>query len=91
MSYEQTMDTVHLAARLRMEAMQLRDHRIGWAATTMELAATRICDLEKVLHELHGLTKAEDPVEVGCHCTSTDEGEVRCVWCKAKDLLAKHM
>lgn len=91
MGCEQTMDTIHLAARLRVEALQLRDHRIGWAATTMELAASRICALERMLHDLHKLTKAEDPVEVGCHCTSTDEGEIQCVWCKAEDLLAKHM
>lgn len=91
MGYEQTMDTVHICARLRVEAMQLQDHRIGWAATTMEHAANRIQDLESVLHDLHKLTKADDPVTVGCHCTSTDEGEVQCVWCRAKDLLAKHM
>lgn len=87
MGYEQVMNDVHIAARLRVEAMQLRDHRIGWAATTMEMAATRICDLEKVLHELYQFTKSEDPVEVGCHCTDTGEGELQCAWCKAKDLL----
>lgn len=91
MSYEQTMDGVHLAARLRVEAMQLQDHRIGWAATTMNLAANRICALETMLHDLHKLTEEDTPVTVGCHCTSTDEGDVQCVWCKTKDLLAKHM
>lgn len=42
-------DGIHLAAQLRVDAMQLRDHRIEWAARCMESAADRICALEDAL------------------------------------------
>lgn len=39
------------------------------------------------LRGLVSLLDEADPVEVGCHCTSIDDMEVRCVWCTAKDAL----
>ena len=47
----------HISAILRIDAMQLRDHGIRWAATTMEQAAAHIDALEKLLME------AEEPKE----------------------------
>lgn len=46
-SYDQAIDGIHIAARLRVEAMQLDDSRIRWAARTMNKAADHICDLEE--------------------------------------------
>lgn len=42
-------DRIHISAQLRVDAMQLRDNRIGWAAATMETAADRIDMLERML------------------------------------------
>ena len=37
---------IHVSAELRISAIQLRDHRIGWAADVMERAAKHIDALE---------------------------------------------
>lgn len=42
-------DGIHISAQLRIDAMQLRQHRIDWAAETMERAADRIDKLEDLL------------------------------------------
>lgn len=45
-------DGIHISAQLRIDAMQLQAHRIGWAAKTMETAANRIDELEDKLQKL---------------------------------------
>lgn len=40
---------IHICAQLRIEAQQLRDNRIPWAAATMEQAANHIEALEKAV------------------------------------------
>jgi hypothetical protein len=50
---------------------------------------SRISELETVLGKLVDLLECDDPIEVGCHCTQTDEHPIQCVWCEAKDLLEK--
>jgi hypothetical protein len=44
---------------------------------------------KRIIEDLHSLTKAEDPVEVGCYCIDpgTGDGEIRCGWCLAGDIL----
>lgn len=42
-------DGIHLSAQLRVDAMQLEAHRIGWAAATMNRAAARIDELENMV------------------------------------------
>lgn len=42
-------DGIHICAQLRIDAMQLRNHRIEWAANTMEKAALDIEALEKTI------------------------------------------
>ncbi len=42
-------DGIHISAQLRVDAMQLRAHRIEWAAQSMESAAERIDALEDLL------------------------------------------
>lgn len=44
-------DGIHISAQLRVDAMQLRAHGIGWAAECMEKAAARIDELEDKLHQ----------------------------------------
>lgn len=39
-------DGIHISVQLRVDAMQLRSHRIEWAAQCMERAADRIDELE---------------------------------------------
>lgn len=45
-------DGIHISAQLRIDAMQLERHRIAWAARTMNTAAERIDELEKMIVEL---------------------------------------
>ncbi len=42
-----------------------------------------------IIEELVSLTECEDPVEVGCHCTDSGEYIVKCVWCRAKDIISE--
>lgn len=49
----------------------------------------RIVKVENTLRRFVSLKNfpESDPFEVGCYCTSTDEGELRCAWCLAEDLV----
>ncbi len=42
-------DGIHISAQLRVDAVQLRSYRIGWASDSMERAAKHIDALEDLL------------------------------------------
>jgi hypothetical protein len=46
-----------------------------------EAGQERIKQLEDALRGLLELMDSEDPVEVGCHCTDSGDGPVKCAWC----------
>jgi hypothetical protein len=55
-----------------------------------DIAALHEAEVKKwrdILEELVALTDSEDPVEVGCHCTSTDGQKITCCWCRASAIL----
>ncbi len=39
-------DGIHISAQLRVDAMQMENHRMSWVSRTMETAARRIDALE---------------------------------------------
>lgn len=49
MPTNQGRDGIHISAQLRVDAIQLRCHRIEWAADCMERAARHIDSLEDLL------------------------------------------
>lgn len=51
---------IHISAELRVNAMQLQAHRIGWAADCMERAARHIDALEDDRMRLLGLLEKKD-------------------------------
>jgi hypothetical protein len=54
-------DGIHLAAQLRIDAMQLEGYRVGWAAGTMNTAAERISELEdKMVRAMKACKEALD-------------------------------
>lgn len=46
-------------------------------------------DLLQACKDLVALLDSNEPIEVGCHCTDSGNGPVKCAWCKAKDVLKK--
>jgi len=58
------------------------------AEENIQLMATAP-ELYEALKNLVGLLNSEDTLEIGCHCTDSGEGLIKCVWCKAKETLDK--
>jgi hypothetical protein len=52
-------------------------------ATKINSALLTICK------EVLELLEEKDPVTVGCHCTSTDDMDMPCVWCRMAKVVAE--
>ncbi len=60
------------------------------ALNEVERLAASNLQLLNMIEQLHSLTEEEDPIEVGCYCSSCDGLPMECVWCRAKKLIREN-